>query len=50
MAFFPLASIQNTKGYTSLHNFSPNQWELTDAKKKYSGRFFLTEKNGKRKN
>ena len=34
MAFFPLASIQNTKGYTRVHNFSPNQWELTDAIKK----------------
>ena len=34
MAFFPLASIQNIKGYTSLHNFPPNQWELTDNKKK----------------
>ena len=34
MAFFPLASIQNTKGYTRVHNFSPNQWELTAATKK----------------
>jgi hypothetical protein len=28
MAFFPLASAINTKGFCTVHNFPPNQWEL----------------------
>ena len=34
MAFFPLASVKNTKGYCTIHNFSPNQWELKKESKK----------------
>ena len=34
MAFFPLASVKNAKGYCTIHNFSPNQWELKKESKK----------------
>lgn len=31
MAFFPLVSILDTKGYCTVYNFPPNNWEKTDS-------------------
>lgn len=34
MSFFPLASVQETKGYCTVHNFPPNHWELKQNSQK----------------
>lgn len=50
MAFFPLPKVFNAKGFCTVHNFPPNQWELDINSKKqlwaiYSnGIEWLTEK------
>ena len=50
MAFFPLPKVFNAKGFCTVHNFPPNQWELDINSKKqlwaiYSnGNDWLTQK------
>lgn len=34
MSFFPLLNIKDSKGYCTVHNFSPNNWERTSREDK----------------
>ena len=34
MSFFPLCNVLNTKGFCTMHNFSPNNWEKIKSSKK----------------
>ena len=33
--FYPLIKLDNFDGFTTIHNFSPNNWEKINLSKKY---------------
>ena len=43
MSFFPLFNILETKGFCTVHNFSPNNWEKSHKKTKKLWLFFLRD-------